>query len=58
MQVADESAEGNMIRYGLNRERGFFGCGDVVEHLQNSRHPEDEHEEDGGASCSEGVTPA
>ena len=58
MQVADESAKGNVIGDGLNRERGFFRRGDVVEHLQNARHAEDEHEKNGGAACSEGMPPA
>ncbi len=58
MQIANESAEGNVIGDGLNRERGFFGCGDVVEHFQNPRHAENEHEEDSGAACCERVPPA
>jgi len=47
-----------VIGEGLNRECGFFGCGDVVEHFQNPCHAEDEHEEDSGASCAESVSPA
>lgn len=58
MQVADESAKGNVIGDGLNREGGFFGVWNVVEHFQNTRYAEDEHEEDGCPACAEGVTPA
>ena len=58
MQVADESPKWNVIGDGLNGERGFFRSGNVVEHFQNARHAENEHEEDSGAACSERMSPA
>ena len=58
MQVADESAKGNMIGEGLNRKRGFFRRWNVIEHFQNTRHPENEYEKDGCPACAKGVSPA
>ncbi|MBV6465423.1 MAG: hypothetical protein PGMFKBFP_00699 [Anaerolineales bacterium] len=58
VQVADESAEGDEIGDGLHRERGFVRAGDIVEHLQDTRHAEDEQEEDGGPARAQSVTPA
>jgi len=58
MQVADESPEWNVIGDDLNRERGFLWIRDVVEHFEDARHAEDEHEEDGCPACAQGVTPA
>ena len=58
MQVADEAPERHMVSNGLYRERGFCWIWHIVEHLQNTGHPEDEHEEDGGPACAEGISPA
>ena len=58
MQVADESPEWNVVGDELHRERGFFRIRDVVEHLEDACHAEDEHEENGGPACGKCMTPA
>ena len=52
MQVADEATKGNVIGESLNLKRGFGWIGNVVKHFQNASDAEDEHEEDGCATCA------
>lgn len=57
MQVADQRAEWDEIRNGLNGEGGLIRCRNVIEQFQDTRASEHQNKEDRGSTHAQGIAP-